>query len=407
MNPKPEILWQTPHSFQDVLVTSCLLGAKTGTDERARKLVEEMRQRVEKVSSLTAKLSPVRVFFLEWVDPVYCGGHWVPQMLQWAGGVDGISRSGVDSVRIAWEEVVRFNPEVLIVSPCGFSTKDALQQADLLKSRPGFGDLAAVKAGRVYAVDANAYFAKPGPRLADGVELLAHLIHPKLFSWEGPARAAFAKSLRNSHGIPKTPDHPLHCRPFQPGPQGISRALKGPFHRANRGCPHHPQIPPGALVQRGRAGSGPQSSRHPPCFHLPELGGLMHAKKAMTPRNLGWKNESFRGFADYMGTPGFETGLGKLNAMLSDLKTAVMCAEAVPWRCHRSLISDVEVSRGIAVELLMSPTSKNPHEMTSFAVVDKKSKPPKVSYPAPPEEKAQPTLPGMPPAASKKNSSKK
>ena len=192
INPKPEILWQTPHSFEDVLSDILALGAKTGTDERARKLVEEMRQRVEKVPSLTAKLSPVRVFFLEWVDPVYCGGHWVPQMLQWAGGVDGISRSGVDSVRIAWEEVVRFNPEVLIVSPCGFSTKDALQQADLLKSRPGFGDLAAVKAGRVYAVDANAYFAKPGPRLADGVELLAHLIHPELFSWQGPA-GAFAK----------------------------------------------------------------------------------------------------------------------------------------------------------------------------------------------------------------------
>ena len=139
--------------------------------------------------------------------------------------------------------------------------------------------------------------------------------------------------------------------------------------------------------------------------HLPELGGLRHAKKDST--NLGWKNESFRGFADYMGTPGFETGLGKLNAMLSDLKTAVMCAEAVPWRCHRSLISDVEVSRGIAVEHLMSPTSKKPHEMTSFAVVDKKSKPPKVGYPVPPEEKAQPALPGIPPTLPKKNPSKK
>jgi iron complex transport system substrate-binding protein len=192
MNPKPEILWQTPHSFEDVLKDLVTLGEKTDTADRAEKLVEEMRQRVAQVSSITAKLYPVKVFFLEWVDPVYCGGHWVPQMLQWAGGVDGISRSGVDSVRIPWEEVTGFNPEVLIVSPCGFNTKDALKQGELLKSRPGWASLSAVKTGKVYAVDANAYFAKPGPRLADGVELLAHLIHPELFSWQGPA-GAFAK----------------------------------------------------------------------------------------------------------------------------------------------------------------------------------------------------------------------
>ncbi len=189
---KPEILWQTPHSFEDVLKDILALGERTGTKERAEKLVTEMRQRVTKVSSVTAKLPTVKVFFLEWVDPIYCGGHWVPQMLQWAGGVDGISRSGVDSVRIAWEEVVRFNPEVLIVSPCGFSTKDALKQGDLLKTRPGWKDIKAVQDDQVFAVDANAYFAKPGPRLVEGVELLAYLIHPEIFSWRGPL-GAFAK----------------------------------------------------------------------------------------------------------------------------------------------------------------------------------------------------------------------
>ncbi len=139
--------------------------------------------------------------------------------------------------------------------------------------------------------------------------------------------------------------------------------------------------------------------------HLPELGGLRHPKKDST--NLGWKNESFRGFADYMETPEFEKGLEKLNSMLSDLKTAVMCAEAVPWRCHRFLIADAETLRGITVEHLMSPASKRPHEVTSFGVVDKKLKPPRVSYPAYEEEKAQPVLPGIPPAPSKKNRQKK
>lgn len=139
--------------------------------------------------------------------------------------------------------------------------------------------------------------------------------------------------------------------------------------------------------------------------HLPELGGLRHSKKDST--NLGWKNASFRGFADYMATPEFEQGLAKLNEMLPSLKTAVMCAEAVPWRCHRSLIADAETARGVQVEHLMSPTSIRPHEMTSFAVVDKKTYPPKVTYPAQEEEKNQPELPSMPSASPKSRRLKK
>lgn len=139
--------------------------------------------------------------------------------------------------------------------------------------------------------------------------------------------------------------------------------------------------------------------------HLPELGGLRHSKKDSI--NLGWKNASFRGFADYMATPEFEKGLEKLNEMLPSLKTAVMCAEAVPWRCHRSLVSDAETLRGISVLHLMSPTSIRPHEMTTFAVVDKKSNPPKVTYPTSAESKGQPDLPEMPPAAPKKKRTKK
>src|SRR5579871_1520850 len=125
--------------------------------------------------------------------------------------------------------------------------------------------------------------------------------------------------------------------------------------------------------------------------HLPELGGLRHSKKDST--NLGWKNASFRGFADYMATPEFEKGLEKLNEMQPTLKTAIMCAEAVPWRCHRSLISDIETARGVEVEHLMTPGSTRPHEMTLFAVVDKKSKPKKVTYPATPKDPHQPGLP--------------
>ena len=189
LSPKPEFLWQTPHSFEDVLKDILALGEKTGTMDKARTVVEGMRRRVQAVRNATKGLSPMKVFFMEWVDPVYCGGHWVPEMMGWAGGIDGISKPNVDSVRIPWERVLEFDPEVLIVSPCGFNTRQALEQARFLTFREGWEGLKAVQGKRVFAVDANAYFAKPGPRLVDGVELLAHLLHPEIFPWEGPGDA--------------------------------------------------------------------------------------------------------------------------------------------------------------------------------------------------------------------------
>lgn len=190
--PKPEFLWQTPHSFEDVVNDLLALGEKTGTQEKAEQLVKEAHQRIEKVRATTASLPKVKTFFMEWVDPIYCGGHWVPEMLEWAGGVDEISKPNVDSVRIPWEAVARFNPEVLVISPCGFGTQEALKQAEQLKSKPGWKNLAAVQRGRVYAVDANSYFARPALRLVTGVEILGHLLHPERVSWTGPP-GAFAQ----------------------------------------------------------------------------------------------------------------------------------------------------------------------------------------------------------------------
>lgn len=189
LDPSPEFLWQTPHSFEDVLNDILVLGEKTGSGPKAQALVEEMRQRVQAVQAAVKERARVKVFFMEWVDPVYCGGHWVPEMMGWAGGQDSISKAYVDSVRVPWEDVVRYDPEVLIVSPCGFKTEDAVRQAGSLKSRPGWKDLKAVRDNRVFAVDANAYFAKPGPRLAEGVEILGHLFHPDILRWTGPREA--------------------------------------------------------------------------------------------------------------------------------------------------------------------------------------------------------------------------
>jgi iron complex transport system substrate-binding protein len=192
LRPRPEVLYQTPRSFEGVLEALLELGRKTGRAAEAESLAAGIRGRMERLAARTAELGPpVKVAFLEWVDPLFCGGHWIPGLVAWAGGRDALARDGSDSVRIRWEEVRAWDPEVLIVGPCGYGAAQAREQAERLKAHPGWSSLAAVRRGKVFAVDAGAYFARPGLRLADGAELLAHLLHPDRFPWRGPADAFF------------------------------------------------------------------------------------------------------------------------------------------------------------------------------------------------------------------------
>jgi iron complex transport system substrate-binding protein len=189
MRDAPKIVWQTPRNFEEMLEAVRALGKETGTEDRADQWAATAAARIERIAAATQELPKTRVAFLEWVDPVYCGGHWIPQMLAWAGADDANSRAGSDSVRIPWQQVLDYRPEVILVSPCGFNTSGAARQGELLRSRPGWLELPAVHNKRVYAVDANSYFARPGPRLVDGVELLAHLVHPEHFPWPGRPEA--------------------------------------------------------------------------------------------------------------------------------------------------------------------------------------------------------------------------
>jgi iron complex transport system substrate-binding protein len=133
---------------------------------------------------------------MEWLDPIYCSGHWVPELVKIAGGIDALGREGSDSVRILWSDVLKWDPEVLVVIPCGFHIDKVIEQTPKLCEYEGWQDLTAVRDNRVYAVDANSYFARPGPRVVDGGELLAHLLHPDTFSWNGPATAYQRVELR-------------------------------------------------------------------------------------------------------------------------------------------------------------------------------------------------------------------
>jgi len=187
---KPQILWLTPKSLQQIDGNLRDLGEATGCAKKADELIAAGRATLEEIAGVTRKLSSrPRVFCMEWLDPLYCSGHWVPEMVRIAGGVDELSREGTDSVRIPWDDVRKWAPEVLIVMPCGCHLDKVLELCPQLSVQPGWFDLPAVREGRVYAVDASSYFARPGPRVVEGAQLLAHLIHPELFPWNGPETA--------------------------------------------------------------------------------------------------------------------------------------------------------------------------------------------------------------------------
>lgn len=193
----PQILWMTPRNVEEIFDNVRDLGVATGRTDQAEELVNECKRRIEALSRRTATIeSWPRVFCMEWLDPVYASGHWVPELVAMAGGVDEIGRQGGESVRVSWDDIGAWAPEVLVIMPCGFNLQQTMKQIWSVfgpyGSRAGdsyFFDLPAVRNGRVYAVDANSYFARPGPRVVEGAELLAQLIHPDLFDTDNFARS--------------------------------------------------------------------------------------------------------------------------------------------------------------------------------------------------------------------------
>jgi len=187
---KPQILWFAPHTIAEIFSNLRELGVATGRLAQAEELNAVAHARLQNVIELTKKAPRrPRVLCLEWIDPYYCCGHWVPEMVELAGGEAALGRKGADSVRISWTDIAASSPEILIVSPCGFGVEEAAEQAKHLLQQRGWNDLPAVLNHRVFAVNANAYFARPGPRVVDGVELLAHLIHPEAWDWRGSRNA--------------------------------------------------------------------------------------------------------------------------------------------------------------------------------------------------------------------------
>jgi iron complex transport system substrate-binding protein len=179
---RPEVGWLTPTSIAEIEANIITVGDLIGRRTQADSLVSAVRDRIASVKQTLAGVEPRRVAFLEWTDPPFCAGHWVPEMIALAGGDDPLAQPAADSKRVSWDDIRAASPEIVIVAPCGFGLEQSLS---LARTIPETGE------AQVYAVDANAYFARPGPRVADGVELLARIFHPGRFSGlaNGAARA--------------------------------------------------------------------------------------------------------------------------------------------------------------------------------------------------------------------------
>jgi iron complex transport system substrate-binding protein len=176
---KPRVINLEPTSLQDVLETLRAVGRATALTDRAETVVGDLRRRIDEVAARSERLAHrPRVVLLEWLEPPFSCGHWSPELVRLAGGDEVIGQAGRPSRTLAWEEVVDACPEVLVVACCGFKLERTLLDLPSLASRPGWVDLPAVRAGRVYVTDGNAYFSRPGPRLVDSLELLAHALHP-------------------------------------------------------------------------------------------------------------------------------------------------------------------------------------------------------------------------------------
>ena len=184
LESSPEILSLNPTTIGEILDSIVLLGEVTRTKEKASQLVDDLRKRIETVEK---KLSGERyrpgVFCLEWLDPPYAAGHWVPEMVKTAGGEPLISRTGEPSFKTSWDEILESSPDYLIIMPCGFDVEKTLDGIEELTGGVRqWHTLRAVQKGHCYIVDANSYFSRSSPRVVDGIELLAGVIHSDIFT---------------------------------------------------------------------------------------------------------------------------------------------------------------------------------------------------------------------------------
>ena len=173
---KPKVLVLNPHSLEDILHSIVQIGDAVGKHDAAKRLATQLHYRIKSVRD-SGSASNARVLCVEWLEPLYTAGHWIPEMVDLAGGINGISIRGQESRKMDISEVAEFDPDIIFLMPCGFNASRTIQETKTLSKSKEWKSLRAVRDGKVYALDSD-YFSKPGPRTIQGLEIMAKIISP-------------------------------------------------------------------------------------------------------------------------------------------------------------------------------------------------------------------------------------
>ena len=173
-----EVVSMDPHSLEEILESFLEVGRVTGTEGRAKELVDELRDRIETVRRQATRLPTIRTLCLEWLEPPFAGGHWIPEMVAVAAGQNLLVQPKERSREVTWRAIANESPEVVVHMPCGYYLAEAEEEASRIYEVPEFRETTAYASGAVFATDASSYFSRPGPRIVDGLDILAWAIHP-------------------------------------------------------------------------------------------------------------------------------------------------------------------------------------------------------------------------------------
>ncbi|MEK0336312.1 MAG: cobalamin-binding protein [Nitrosopumilus sp.] len=181
LEKKPKLYSMDPHNLNEIINSVTELGKILGKETKAKEIIDSLEKRIQNVRKLQNNKSP-KVLAIEWIEPFFTAGHWVPEMIQIAGGTNMISKIGEHSRRLEFQEIIKSDPDIIIMMPCGFDTKRTiLEYNNILKENKKWNSLKAVKNNQIFAVDANSFFSKPSIRTIEGLEILGKIIQPDKF----------------------------------------------------------------------------------------------------------------------------------------------------------------------------------------------------------------------------------
>ena len=199
---RPAVVNLEPRTLSEMLAAIRQVAGAASVEAKAEKLISDLQSRIDAVAARTAGIARrPRVALLEWLDPLFSCGHWSPELVRLAGGVEGFGQEGQPSRTVDWAELIAWQPEVVVAACCGLAVERTLTDLPLLTSRPGWREVSAASSGRLYVVDGSHYFSRPGPRLVDSLEMLAHALHPDVH----PLPAGLPDPRRAEHALAASP----------------------------------------------------------------------------------------------------------------------------------------------------------------------------------------------------------